>query len=106
MANFFKKIDILITVGGMTSFEALLNNVHCIYVPINYYQKTTCAFLSKKKIASIVPYNKIFSKEGKKLLLDRIIKLNKEKKSLIKKISFDNLGAYRVASYITGSKFN
>ena len=106
MGNFFEKIDILITVGGMTSFEALLNNVKCIYVPINYYQKTTCAFLKKNKISSIIPYNKIFTKRGKQLLLDCIIKISKEKKSLIKKISFDNLGSQRVASYIAGSKIN
>ena len=60
MKNFYEKIDVLITVGGITSFEALSSNIKCIYIPINYYQKTTCEYLKKCKISNVLTYGKVF----------------------------------------------
>ena len=106
MENFFRKIDILITVGGMTAFEAMLNNVKCIYIPINYYQKTTCKFLRKKKISNVMSYSEIFGKNGKNKLINCINKVYKEKNCLEDKIKFDHLGSKRIANYISENKFN
>ena len=106
MNNFFRKIDILITVGGVASFEALLSNVKCIYIPINYYQKMTCEFLKKKQISNVLRYDKVFSKKGKQLLINCLNKISKEKGSPGKKIYLDYFGSRRITNYILGKKFN
>ena len=106
MNDFFKKIDILITVGGVTSFEALLSNVKCIYIPINYYQKMTCEFLKKKKISNVLRYDKVFSKKGKQLLINCLNKTSKEKSLSRKKIYLDYFGSRRITNYILGKKFD
>tara|TARA_B100000700_G_scaffold326960_1_gene440073 strand:- start:4 stop:1005 length:1002 start_codon:yes stop_codon:yes gene_type:complete len=96
--NFFKKIDVLITVGGVTSFEALNNNIKCIYIPINHYQKMTCLYLKKLNISNILNYNNVFGKNGKQLLIKCLNKIFKEKTK--KKILIDSLGSKRIAKYI------
>ena len=104
--KFYKKLDILINVGGVTSFEALASNVKCIYIPINYYQKTTCDFLKKQKINNVLNYNQVFNKRGKKLLFNCLDKISKNRKSLTKNIHFDHHGSKRIADYILSKKFN
>ena len=106
MDNFFNKIDVLITVGGVTSFEALSSNVECIYVPINHYQKMTCNFLKKKKFSNVLSYNEVFGKSGRQLLINCLKKISKEKNLLRKKVYLDHLGSKRIANYILGTKFN
>ena len=106
MKNFFKKIDILITAGGITSFEALCSNVKCIYVPVSYYQKTSCNFLKKNKIPNILNYSKVFSKNGKELLFNCFKKISKENNLSGKKTYLDNKGSKRIADYILGKEFS
>ena len=106
MKNFFKNIDILITVGGVTSFEVLSNNIECIYIPINHYQKMTCNFLKKNKISNVLSYSKVFGKSGKQLLFNTLKKISKEKKLSKKNIYLDNLGSKRIANFILAKEFN
>ena len=104
--SFFKKIDILITVGGVISFEALLNNINCIYIPINHYQKKTCDFLKKKKIYSVLNYNKVFSQKGKKILINCLENIVEEKTLFRKKLNLDYLGSKRIANHILAMGLN
>ena len=104
--NFYEKIDVLITVGGITSFEALSSNIKCIYIPINYYQKTTCEYLKKCKISNVLTYGKVFGKSGKQLLINYFKKISKENNLLRKKTYLDNKGSRRIADYILGKEFN
>ena len=84
MKNFFMKIDILITDGGVTSFEALSNNIECIYIPINHYQKACCNFMKKNKTTYILSYDKVFNKNGKQILINCLKNISK-KENLAKK---------------------
>ena len=99
--NFFRKIDILISAGGVTSFEALSSNIKCINVPITFYQKKSSNFQKTNKIADVFNYNKIFSRNGKKILIDCIKKISKKKNSISRKKYLDNLGSKRIANYIS-----
>ena len=78
------KIDILITDGGVTSFEALSNNIECIYIPINHYQKACCNFMKKNKTTYILSYDKVFNKNGKQILINCLKNISK-KENLAKK---------------------
>ena len=105
MKNLFKKIDILITVGGVTSFEALCCNIECIYIPINHYQKASCNFIKKTKTSYILSYNKVFNKNGKQLLINCFKKILKKRAMPGKKIHIDVHGSKRIADYILGTEF-
>ena len=104
MKNFFKKIDILITVGGVTSFEALCSNIECIYIPISHYQKASCNFIRKIKTSHILSYNKVFNKNGKQLLINCFKKILKKRAVPRKKIHIDVHGSKRIADYILGTE--
>jgi len=106
MKNFFKKINVLINVGGITSLEAMCNNIKCIYIPFGYYQKTTCAFLKLKKISNILNYSKVFSSKGEQLLFNSFKNLYKENNKIFKKKYLDGKGSKRVADFILSKKFN
>jgi len=90
----------------MTSFEAILNEVKCIYIPINYYQKTTCEYLRKKNNSKILSFDEVFKKHGKKILINCINKVYKEKNYFKNRDNFDHLGSERIAKYISSDKFN
>jgi len=104
--NFFKKINVLINVGGIISFEAMLHNIKCIYIPIGYYQKTSCEFLKRNKISNIFKYSSVFSKKGEQLLLSSFNNILKKNNITPKKIYFDGKGSKRVADFILSEKFN
>ena len=105
MKYFFKKIDILITVGGVTFFEALSNNIKCICIPISYYQKTSCNFLKGRKISNILQHRDVLSGNGKNLLINSINKMTKKNFFMKRSIYIDGEGSKRIANYIFSSKF-
>ena len=104
MKYFFKKIDIMITVGGVTLFEALCRNIECICIPINYYQKMSCDYLRKNKISNVFNYDEIFNKNGKKLLINCLKRISKKNIFLRKKKYLDDQGSKRIADYISSLK--
>jgi UDP-2,4-diacetamido-2,4,6-trideoxy-beta-L-altropyranose hydrolase len=75
--NFFEQIDILISPGSVISYEALCNNIKCINVPLNFYQKMSSNFQQKNKIANTLSFKKIFKKDGKKILIKLLKKESK-----------------------------
>ena len=83
----------------------MTNNIKCIYIPIGYYQKTTCAFLKLKKIPNILNYSKVFSSKGERLLLNSFKNIYKENNAISKKICPDGKGSKRVANFILSKKF-
>jgi len=100
MKSFYNQIDILVGVGGVTSFEAICNKVKCINIPINYYQKKCANFLKNKKIAKVLQYNDVFKKKNKKILLS-CIKNTINEKIFNKKNNFiDGYGSKRIANSI------
>jgi len=106
MDNFFKKIDILISPGSVTSFEALCQNIKCINVPFNFYQRMSSNFQERYKISNTLNLKNIFSEKGKKLLINYFKKLSKENKPLEKKIYLDGKGSKRISEILIPSKFN
>jgi UDP-2,4-diacetamido-2,4,6-trideoxy-beta-L-altropyranose hydrolase len=106
MKNFLKKIDILITSGGVTSYEALCNNIECINVPINYYQKTNSFFQRKKKISRILNYNEIQNKKGLKVLVNLLRKSNNKSNYDESKLFIDTKASQRISEILIPSSFN
>ena len=106
MKTFLKKINILITSGGVTSFEALSSGIKCINIPINFYQKMNSNFQKRRGVSEVLNYSKVFSKNGKQLLIDCFKKITKESNFLGKKISIDGRGSRKIANYILGKEFN
>ena len=103
--NFINKIDILISSGGVTSFEALYLNKGCINVPINFYQKTNSDFQKKMKISHIFNYSSIFKKKGKQMLLNYFLKKFKKNNLSVNKLYLDEKGSKRISEILIPSKF-
>lgn len=104
--NFLKKIDILITSGGVTSYEALSNNIECINVPINYYQKTNSLFQEKKKISNILPYKEILKKKRIKMLKSFFKNIKNKKSYDEKKLLIDGKASKRISEILIPSSFS
>ena len=66
----------------------------------NKYRKSS-NFQKVNKIADVLNYNKIFSRNGKKILINCIKKISKKKNSILRKKYLDNLGSKRIANYIS-----
>ena len=63
-------------------------------------------FQKKNKISKLLSYTKVFSKNGKQLLINCFKKISKENNLLRKKIYLDGQGSRRIADYILGAEFN
>jgi len=103
--DFINRIDILITSGGVTSFEAIYLNKQCINVPINFYQKTNSNFQSKMKISRIFNYNNAFSKKQKLMLLNLLLKKTNKNDYNDNKLYLDEKGSKRISEILVPSKF-
>ena len=105
ISDFINQIDILISSGGITSFEALFLNKRCINVPINFYQKTNSNFQKKMKISTIFNYSSIFKKRGKQMLLDLLFKKSNNNHFNDNKLYLDEKGSKRISEILIPSKF-
>ena len=103
--NFFEQIDILISPGSVISYEALCNNIKCINVPLNFYQKMSSNFQQKNKIANTLSPKKIFKKDGKKILINLLKKESKRNNFLGKSLYLDAFGSKRIAEILIPSSF-
>ena len=106
MKNFLDKIDVLITSGGVTSYEALCRNIQCINVPINYYQKANSFFQRKKKISKILNYNKIQNKKGLKVLVNLLRNYKNKNNYDENKFFIDTNASQRISEILIPSSFN
>lgn len=105
MKKFFKKIDILVTSGGITSFEAIYNNLKCINIPSNFYQKKNSIFQEKKKISKVFNYNKIIKKNGSTIFANCFKKVLNEDQLVENKLYLDEKGSKRISEALIPSKF-
>ena len=106
MKNFFKKIDILITSGGVTSYEGLYHDVNCINIPINYYQKTNSRFQKLNKISEILNYNYLLKKKLNIKLIKLFKKILNKNNFKEEKLYLDEKGPQRIAETLIPSKFD
>jgi len=106
MKNFLNKIDVLITSGGVTSYEALCSNIECINVPINYYQKANSSFQKKKKISNILNFNEILSKKGLKALMNFLKNVKNKNSYDESRLLLDEKAPQRISELIIPSEFN
>ena len=105
ISDFLNQIDILISSGGTTSFEALFLNKRCINVPINFYQKTNSNFQKKMKISRIFNYSSIFKKKRKQILLNLLFKKSNKNHFNDNKLYLDEKGSKRISEILIPSKF-
>ena len=105
ISDFINQIDILISSGGITSFEALFLNKRCINVPINFYQKTNSNFQKKMKISRIFNYSSIFKKKRKQILLNLLFKKSNKNHFNDNKLYLDEKGSKRISEILIPSKF-
>ena len=104
--NFFKQIDILISPGSVITFEALTNDIKCINVPLNFYQKMSSNFQQKNKIANTLNLKKILSNEGKKILINHFTKFPKKNNFSENKLYLDGHGSKRISEILIPSNFS
>ena len=106
MDNFFKKIDILISPGSVTSFEAICRKIKCINVPLNFHQRMSSNFQERYKISNTLRLKNIFNEKGKKLLIRYFKRLPKENKPIGNEIYLDGKSSKRISEILIPSKFN